>query len=309
VATTAQRQRSVRVGDVGDLIPSWRRSLDAEGKSHRTIQSYEEAGTQFAAFLREMGMPTSAASIRREHVESWLVHLRELGRSSKTCANRYRSLQQLFRWVEDEGEIERSPMAKMRPPKIEEKPVDVFTDDELRRLFDTCKTNSFDDRRDTALLRLLVSTGARVGELAGLRVDDVDLDAKQAFVLGKGQRHRVLPLTPKTVRALDRYLRTRNIHAYSAEPWLWLGKRGRMQESGIQQRLKTLGMQAGVDRVHPHRFRHTYAHNWLAGGGSESDLMRLAGWRSREMLNRYGASAADERAREAHGRLRPGEAI
>ncbi len=292
-----------------DLLPSWRRSLAAEHKSARTIQSYDEAARQFVAFLDAAGMPTAVASIHREHVEAFLVDLLERGRSASTAANRYRSLQQLFRWLEDEGEIERSPMTKMRPPAVGEQPVDVLTDDQLRSLFNARKGNTFEARRDTAMLRMLTSTGTRVGELTGLRVADLDLDAKEAFVTGKGSRGRVLPLSPKTVKALDRYLRVRAGHPHADEPWLWLGKRGRVGVSGVAQILRKLGDEAGVEHLHAHRFRHSFAHSWLSSGGGEGDLMRLAGWRSRDMLGRYGASAADSRARAAHATHAPGESI
>jgi integrase len=82
-----------------------------------------------------------------------------------------------------------------------------------------------------------------------------------------------------------------------------------MTDNGIRQMLRRRANQCGLDHLHPHMFRHTFAHRWLSEGGQEQDLMRLAGWRSREMLARYGASAADQRAREAHRRMGLGDRL
>lgn len=153
-------------------------------------------------------MPTSPAGIHREHVEAWIEDL--LGRLKPATASvRFRSLQQFFKFLAEEGEITDSPMRNMRAPIVPEQPVAVVTEDELGRLLRACSGRTFADRRDTAILRLFLDTGMRLSELTGLRVEDLDFEQDVAGVMGKGRRPRACPFGNKTALTPQRYLQER----------------------------------------------------------------------------------------------------
>jgi len=284
------------------LVRSFTRHLRAENRAQSTITTYLAGVRQAEMYLRARG--TTLPDATRADLEGFLGDLLAR-RAASTAATYYKALRILYDWLEEEDEITHNPMAKMKPPIVPDKPVPVIGDDAVRRLLKGCAGKDFASRRDAAIIMLLLDTGVRRGALAGLQLDDVDLDYEVIRVLDKGRVERVVPFGRRTAQALDRYLRLRMRHKDAALPWLWLGIKGRLTAWGIVLMLRRRGREIGLPDLHPHQFRHTFAHQWLADGGNETDLMRLAGWKSRTMLQRYGASAADARAREAHRRQSP----
>lgn len=285
---------------VNRYLGPFRRSLVAANKSPKTVRGYVDAAERLGAFLGDRR--ASVADITPGDVEAFVSEqLATL--SASTAATRYRCLQQFFNWLVRIGELERSPMANLSPPKLPEAVVPVIPDDDLRRLVKACRGRTFDDRRDLAIIRLFIASGVRLGEMAGMDRDDLDLDGCQVLVTGKGSRSRWVPYGPKAAEAIDTYLLARDKHRRAADPGLWLGAKGRLTDSGITQLVKRRADAAGVEGLHVHRFRHTMSHRFLAAGGAEGDLQQIAGWRSPQMLARYGASARAERARDAYRRL------
>lgn len=309
---------------IDNVLSEFQLSLRAAGRSERTVQSYLEAAEQFATFLRESGHPGELRRIRPQDIDKWTVRLRAI-RSPTTVAIRYRSLQAFFKWAVSSGELSKSPMIGTARPAVQAREIDFPTEEEFKKLLKAVEIpeRTFEDWRDSAILRLFYDTGCRLSEITGLKLrlsedDDrrpdsgvLDLERNLILVLGKGNRFRQVTFGTRTRTALRKYLDARSMHELAASDWLWLGSRGKpLSQSGIAQLLRRRCTQAGIRQLHPHMFRHARAHDALSRGMSSEDAMTFFGWKSRDMLTRYGSKLAEERALESARRLgSPGDRL
>ncbi|WP_328410954.1 tyrosine-type recombinase/integrase [Nocardia sp. NBC_00403] len=300
-----------------DVKDDFATELRRKNRAKKTIDVYLVHIGYFADYLISKSLSTEAPDITRDHIGGYIETLlagtnRRTGEplSPQYARSQYRSLQQFFKYLAVEEIIDVDPFIKLSLPDAPDKLVPVPTVEALRKLLEECAGTDFVSRRDNAIIRLFADTGCRCGEVANLAVDDLDFEEDTALVVGKGGRPRSSPFGDKTRIALRRYLRARGQHPFAKKSErLWLGRQGPMTDHGIRQMLERRAQAAGIEHIHPHMLRHWFAHNWLANGGQEQDLMMLAGWRSRQMLDRYGKSVADERAKSAHRRARLGDKL
>jgi integrase/recombinase XerD len=226
-----------------------------------------------------------------------------------------RNLIQLFSFIDHErghptpysDNMNRYAEVKGRPKTLGQ----GFIDD-LLEVTGGGRARDFEMSRDHAIIRILRSEGIRRAELLGMVMHTLPADLiknplihlvplKGARAAGEG---RLVVLAPASARALAIYLRARRHHKLADSDWLWLGtrNRGRLQNTGLRMILVRRAEQAGYMGVTPHQFRHTFSDDWLKSGGSEGDLMRLNGWKSRAMVDRYADDVANQRALEAKRR-------
>jgi site-specific recombinase XerD len=287
--------------DFEALAVSWDLTLDADGYSHNTRRAYALALRSLGQWLAaehpgvgpiEMGVP---------HVRGWISYMRTTT-APNTIRGWFAGVRHFCRWLVSEQERTDDATHGIRTPTAGDPVTPTLKPDELKALIKDCDGTTFIDRRDAAILYGFIDGGLRLSENAQLGVVDVDIRDRLLFVIGKGSnrsgpRRRAVQLGVKGARAFDRYLRERRKHPFHESPKLWLGARNResLSAEGIEAMVHRRATRLGID-LHPHMFRHTWASEFRRGGGEEGDLMVLGGWRSRQMLDRYGRHVAQDRA-------------
>jgi integrase/recombinase XerC len=259
-----------------DLIRSWLIDLRGRNLSAQTVTTYGNAARRLHAGLPER-CRKDAAEITRDDLREYFARIAQT-RTPGGVSVDYRALQQFFRWADEvEEEIMPNPMAKMRPPVVPEPETRVLRQEEIKALRKACDGRDFMARRDLAIVSLFLDTGMRRAEMAGIETEHVSIELHEAYVMGKGRRARIVPFGHQTARALDRYERVRKSHKNAHLSGYWLGERSRvMTDDGIDQMIRRRGHEAGIPDLHPHMFRHTFAH-YGKDVLNDDELQRLKG--------------------------------
>lgn len=271
-------------------LNSFERHLRARNLASTTIRNYCSTAAQLLRFSGR----DSAAEITTDEISEFIID----SAKPSTAQQRFKNCRAFVQWLTDSKRLAQSPMAAMRLPFAPEVAKPLLNDEQLRKLLATCGRR-FLGLRDAAILRIFIETGPRRSELAGVNVADVDLQRGLIQLMGKGRRERWLPLSKTTTQALERYLAVRAKHRLRNLPNLWLGEHGSLTDSGLAQIVKRRGTSVGIVNLHPHQLRHTSVHRFLSRGGQEGSAMRIYGWRTRSMLDRYGSALAEQRAIES----------
>ena len=270
-------------------------SLGARHLSQHTIDDYSRTISKFAAFL---GEDIPITDITPQHVETWLASLTTL--SNKSLLNHFIGLSSFWTWLTKEEIVPVHILRKLTPPKAERKEVVPFTEAEVKALMAALNKskiyfrqgrpidhalNSFE--RNRAILLLMLDTGVRASELCDLKVEDVDNRNNRIFVRkGKGMKERLLPFSPRTGQMIWRYLASRK-DARPQDP-LFASKLNRsMNRTKLSEMFRSIGTRAGVPHTHPHRFRHTFAIQYLRNGGNAYTLQAMLGHSTLETVRIY----------------------
>lgn len=235
-----------------------------EGRSIKTIDRYSYI---LKRMFRAVGAPVPR--ITTFHLRGYLMQEKERGLGDKTIEGERTVFSSFFGWIWKEGLIEKNPCANIGAVKCAKKIRHPYSDVEIERLKEAC-----DNLRDKAIISFLLSTGCRISEACGLDRESVDFESLECQVLGKGNKERTVYMDNVAAMLLRRYLKSRN----DIIPALFIGKgTDRLTPGGARFALKKIAKKAGVDNVHPHRFRRTLATNLINHGMPIQEVAAVLG--------------------------------
>lgn len=238
-----------------------------EGCSERTIKYYRMTIQNLLSVVK-----TNVRKITTEEIREYLSDYQKINNCSNvTIDNVRRNISSFFSWLEEEDYVLKSPMKRIHKIKTKTVVKNTISDEGIEKLRDHCR-----ERRDLAIIDLLYSTGIRVGELVNLNIDDVDLEGRECVVYGKGGKERRVYFDAKAKVHLKEYIENRcddneALFVTLDAPY------DRLKISGVEIRLRNLGRQLNLEKIHPHKFRRSMATRAIDKGMPIEQVQKILG--------------------------------
>ena len=302
------------------LVDLFCTTKQTEGRSPKTISWYREKLLHSAAFLGD-GQAAKLPDLTLDRTRAFVASLQnrtcrfvdhpkrqrtEGGLSAYTVHGYVRTLKVFATWLFEEGFTATNVLSKLKRPKLPETMIQILSDEEIDSILRSINPRSPLGARMLAMVLLLLDTGMRASELCTLTVDNTHIDDDLVKVMGKGRKERILPICTNTKKVLLRYLTAwRPVLANEdCDRVILSSTGGEMTYSGLLQAIKRLGKKAGVPRLHPHLFRHTFAVKYLMKGGDVMTLRRILGHTTLEVTQIY-MHLADTDIKIQHSKFSP----
>lgn len=276
--------KTARTMTLSEAVGSYLAELGLIGRSPKTV---ELQTCLLMALCKSLGCRVST-DITRSDITQYLAGMTARGLAQSYIATTGKTIKRLFNWLVEQGELAHNPLQGMRLAMGPDKPIAPFTDNECRRLIMAANT----PLKRVAIL-LLLDTGMRAGEIASLRLRDIDLDAGEITIMGKGGKTRRLALNERPRQALREYL----ANGTQQDGILWVAGWDRRKLGSL---VDSVARRAHVPCCYPHRFRHNWAIRMRRAGVDAIDLQRLLGHASLKMTLRYISIVEDEVAVQVH---------
>ena len=293
------------MAQIDDAIATYLTAIEVEGKTQNTVLSYRASLEDFRRVGRRLGFPEDLGAYSVEHVYGFLGDLKQRGASPAYQHRRHREVKTFFSWCRRMDYVADNVFVKVALVKLEQQIRPPFSPDEIQRLLGSLDRSNLPGCRNHALILFLLDSGVRVSECVAIRLDDVDWERRRVLVRETKNKHdRWIGFGERTAQAMRDYVdRFRG----DRSGVLFLTAAGEPMASGntVRVMLRRIAEQLGLEQVHPHRFRHTFATWAIQSGAREIDVQMLLGHSDLAMVQRYSRTYTSEQAVEAHANLSP----
>ncbi len=279
------------------------RFLEVErNASTHTIKNYQIDLRDFFGFLENRAL----ATIDYLEIRRFLAFLKEKNYQKSTIARKLACIRSFFKFLAREDLLAVNPTAGIQSPKREKKLPEYLELSEIEHLLEAPNGKSWEEKRDKAILETLYSSGIRVGELAGLNGDDLDLLSGQLKVRGKGKKERIVPVGSLAVKAIQNYLESRPKPNLNSRNALFLNRQGtRLTDRSVRRVLNKYVRRIALNKeVSPHTLRHSFATHLLDRGADLRSVQELLGHENLSTTQIY-THVSTKRLREAFEKAHP----